>query len=242
METNLNTQIEWIQTSLGFLLPELLITLLLVATLAIGLISKKQFQLLKIVSAISYVICALLILTDWPTSPVNLFNGMLRFDDFSSCFKLLFLSGGFLSILISNPEEKKHASEYFILIHAVVLGSCLLAMSMNFIMVLLSLELISLSSYVLAGFHQGSKSAEGSMKYFLFGAISTAVTIYGLSILFGQSGTLYFASEGFVSLLSNPSPLILFSGLLVLAGYCLKSQLYLSTSGHPMSMNLRQRL
>ncbi len=223
MGATLNNQIEWIQNSIGFLLPELLITSLLVVTITIGLINKDQFHLLKIISALTYLVCAFLIVNEWPGNPVNLLNGMLRVDDFSACFKLLFLAGGLISILISEITEKRNASEYFTLLHSITLGSCLLAMSMNFILVLLALELISLSSYVLTGFNKGSKAAEGSMKYFLFGAVATSVMIYGLSILYGQSGTLYFASEGFVStLINHSSPLILIAGLFVMAGILYK--------------------
>ena len=76
-----------------------------------------------------------------------------------------------------RKKEQQHLSEYYALILAVVLGSHLLVMSMNLIMVFLSLELISISSYVLAGFSFSRKGSEGSLKYFLFGSVASAVML-----------------------------------------------------------------
>lgn len=218
---NLSDQLYAIQVSLGFVIPEVILTFGLITILIIGLISKKSFVLPKFLSAATYLICLVVILSSWPADPINLFGDMMRLDDFSSGFKILFLSGGLITILIT--EQKQNSTEYFLLIMAAVLGACLLAMSMNFIMLLLSLELISLSSYVLAGVDQQKQSSEASMKYFLFGAVSTAVMVYGFSILYGEAGTLNFASEDFVSnLVNNTTPLLLIGGLLVLAGLLYK--------------------
>ncbi|NJN28936.1 MAG: hypothetical protein HC819_24725 [Cyclobacteriaceae bacterium] len=76
---------------------------------------------------------------------------MMRLDDFSAFFKLLFLGGGIFTILISTKKKYDAALEFILLLDAIVLGSCFLAGSMNFVMVVLSLELVSLSSYMLAG-------------------------------------------------------------------------------------------
>jgi NADH-quinone oxidoreductase subunit N len=152
---------------------------------------------------------------------------MIRSDDFSAFFKILFDIAGILTVLMSlqNREltESKYTSEYFTLILSAVLGAHVLAMSMNLIMVFLSLELLSISSYVLAGFSLNKKGAEGSLKYFLFGSVASAVMIYGFSILYGLTGTLDFSSETFVEVMvKNQSPLFLVAGLMTLAGFLYK--------------------
>jgi NADH-quinone oxidoreductase subunit N len=96
-------------------------------------------------------------------------------------------------------------------------------MSTHFLMVLLSLEKISLSSYVLAGYSFTKASSEGSLKYFLFGSVAAAVMLYGFSILYGLTGSLDFSSQQFVEqLIEKNSPLTLIAGLMVLAGFLYK--------------------
>lgn len=219
----MNDQLQHIFESTTHLLPEGVLTLGIIVTLFVGLFLKQQSHLiLKAISVIAYLIALLFVLSQ-PTTPASLFGNMLRVDDFSGYFKILFLIGGLITTLISRKQKENASSEYFILIQAIVLGSCFLAMSMNFIMVLLALEMISLSSYLLAGFSFDKKSAEGSLKYFLFGTVATACMIYGMSLLYSLAGTLDFSSETFITnLLEVNSPLLLIGGVLTLAGFFFK--------------------
>lgn len=166
---------------------------------------------------------------NWPlyTSPVLLFDGMIRGDDFSAFFRIIFGVSGILTVLMTlrNEElrETRFGSEYFALLISAVLGAHLLAMSVNLMMVFISLELLSISSYVLAGYSLTGKGAEGSLKYFLFGSVASAIMLYGFSVLFGLTGTLDFSSGDFVTkLVTNSSPLILVAGLMCLAGFLYK--------------------
>ncbi|MBP9926499.1 MAG: NADH-quinone oxidoreductase subunit N [Cyclobacteriaceae bacterium] len=220
----LKDQLLSIAESVTHLLPELILIASLVITLVLGLILKKNKQaIIHTLAVITYLIAIVIIIQTWPKQPVALFGGMMRLDDFSAFFKLLFLSGGILTILISTKRKDDTAPEFIVLLDAIILGSCLLASSMNFVMVLLSLELVSLSSYMLAGFGFDKKSAEGSMKYFLFGTVATACMIYGMSLIYGLSGTLDFSSDQFLNaLIEVKSPLLLIASLLTLAGFLFK--------------------
>lgn len=220
----MNDQLTHIFDSASLLLPEAIVTAALLITIVLGLTLKtNQHLILKSLALITYGLSIFMIIHHLPTTPTVLFGNMLRIDSFSSYFKILFLTGGILGVWISRPPKENTSPEYFLLFHAVVLGSCLLASSMNFIMVLLSLEMISLSSYLLAGFGFDRKSAEGSMKYFLFGTVATACMIYGLSLLYGFAGTLDFSSDLFVkNMIDRSSPLLLIGGLLTLAGFLFK--------------------
>jgi len=220
----MNDQLQQIYASVSLLLPEVIITSSLLITILLGLILKTgKHVILKSFALITYGVCIFIVIDQLLAGSTILFGGMLRIDEFSSYFKILFLTGGILGLWISGPQKEKSSPEYFVLFHAVILGSCLLASSMNFIMVLLSLELISLSSYLLAGFGFDKKSAEGSLKYFLFGTVATACMIYGISILYGFAGTLDFSSDLFIkNLIELSSPLLLTGGLLTLAGFLFK--------------------
>lgn len=146
-------QLTHIFDSASLLLPEAIVTAALLITIVLGLTLKtNQHLILKSLALITYGVSIFMIIHHLPTTPTVLFGNMLRIDSFSSYFKILFLTGGILGVWISRPPKENTSPEYFLLFHAVILGSCLLASSMNFIMVLLSLEMISLSSYLLAGF------------------------------------------------------------------------------------------
>ena len=120
-------------------------------------------------------------------------------------------------------KNKSNPSEYYALILAAILGAHLLTLTTNFIVIFLALELLSISSYVLTGYSQTKKGAEGSLKYFLFGSVASAIMLYGFSILYGLAGTLDFSTQGFTdNLLNNPSGLLLVAGLMTLAGFLYK--------------------
>src|SRR5690606_1268865 len=112
---------------------------------------------------------------------------------------------------------------YVALVLSVLLGAHMLSMSVGMIMIFLSLEMISITSYVLAGYSFKQEGAEGSLKYFLFGTASAAVMLYGLSLLYGITGSSIISSQEFVEgLLAHQSLLLLVAGLLALAGFLFK--------------------
>ncbi len=121
---------------------------------------------------------------------------MLRHDGFSTYLKILIDVAGIFTVLMTwRNQKQQHLSEYYALVITVVLGAHLLVMSINFVTVFISLELISISSYVLTGFSFSRAGAEGSQKYFLFGSVASAVMLYGFTFLYGLTGTLDFSSS-----------------------------------------------
>lgn len=222
----MNDRLQHIYQSYSLLMPEAVVTVALLITIVLGLALKNNrhlFFILKTLALVAYSVSIFIVIHHTPAQSSILFGGMMRVDDFSSYFKILFLLGGILGVWMSGTQKENSSAEYFTLFYAVTLGSCLLASSTNFIMVLLSLELISLSSYLLAGFGFDKKSAEGSLKYFLFGTVATACMIYGMSLIFGLAGTLDFSSDQFIkNLVAFSSPLLLIGGLLTLSGFLFK--------------------
>jgi NADH-quinone oxidoreductase subunit N len=162
----------------------------------------------------------------WPVyqAPVNILNSMLGSDSFTAFLKILIDRGGVLTVAMTwRNQSQRHLSEYYALITTVVLGAHLLVMSMNFVTVFISLELISISSYVLTGFSFSKAGAEGSQKYFLFGSVASAVMLYGFTLLYGLTGTFEFASAQFVdTLMKRDSTLFLVAGIMALSGFFYK--------------------
>ena len=173
---------------------------------------------------LTLLLAAATILALWPDRPLPLFQGMLRWDDFSSYLKILFITGGLFTLVMSHKDSlPEHHAEYFIMIISVVLGASLTVMSMNFLMVILGIELTSIASYVLTGFRFDRTSSEASLKYLLFGIVITATTLFGMSILFGLTGSLDFSSTRFIEgLLGQSSPLLILGGMMVLGGLLFK--------------------
>lgn len=222
-------KLEVIQRSLPFFFPELILSAAIIFMLVLGMIFRgaNHSSLFHFFSLLIFTVSFLLFVLNWEMyqNPVKLFGDMLRSDGFSTYLKILIDTSGFLTVVMTwrNHLEKKHLSEYYALIFGVVLGAHLLVMSVNFIMVFLSLEMISIPSYILAGFLFTKKGAEGSLKYFLYGSVASAIMLYGFSILYGMAGTLDFSSAEFAHRLAERNtPLMFTSGIMVLAGFFYK--------------------
>lgn len=153
------------------------------------------------------------------------FSGMIRIDGIALVFKILFILSGFLfiflSLIESKPRKFRSEAEYFIIFLGILLGSMLMVMSSSLMMVYISIELVSLSSYMLSVFNFDRKSVESGLKYILFGAVSSAIMLYGISLLYGFTGTLNIFSGEFIEKLNLVPPfpafmalIMMFSGLL----------------------------
>ncbi|MGB2867141.1 MAG: proton-conducting transporter membrane subunit, partial [Bacteroidota bacterium] len=125
----------------------------------------------------------------------SVFHGMVAVDPFAVFFKLLVTFTTLIILLFSLYSAEvqstvKRMGEYYSLLIAMSLGMFLMAGAANLLMMILALELTSLSSYILAGYtKEAPDSSEASLKYILYGAVSSGVMLYGVSILFGLTGT-----------------------------------------------------
>ena len=121
------------------------------------------------------------------------FNGMFLSDGYSMFFKLIFMLNVILTVLISVKYiviEKVNFGEYYALILFSTLGMMIMASAGDLIVLYLGLELMALSTYILAGFiRYDIKSNEAAMKYFLLGAFASAFLLYGTSMIYGLTGT-----------------------------------------------------
>ncbi|MCL4561643.1 MAG: NADH-quinone oxidoreductase subunit N [Chloroflexi bacterium] len=123
--------------------------------------------------------------------PVLVFGGMLRHDWLSFVFQMIFLFGAALTALFAmDSEPLSRKGEAYMLLVAATLGMTLMASAADLIMLFLAIEMTSIPLYILAGFIVGdNKSTESGFKYLLFGATTSAVMLYGFSLLYGFAGT-----------------------------------------------------
>jgi NADH-quinone oxidoreductase subunit N len=170
------------------LTPELTMTALALIVLLLDLMVRKK-EVLALVSMAGAIFVAWTMMGSSGTT----FGGMFVSDGYSTFFKLIFLLNVVLSVLISIKYiavEKANRGEYYSLILFSTLGMMIMASAGDLIALYLGLELMALSTYVLAGFlRQDAKSNEAALKYFLLGAFSSAFLLYGISIVYGLTGT-----------------------------------------------------
>jgi NADH-quinone oxidoreductase subunit N len=191
------------------LLPELVITIGSVLVLAIDLLLPPRpaaggpassdgerlparDRVLAGVTLAAVVVAALSLL---PTANqhTTIFRGLLAVDGFSLFFKSLFLLSAALTVLMSARYlaiEQVHAGEYYFLVLCATLGMMILASAIDLITIFIGLETMAVSFYVLAGFIRPSRrSNEAAVKYFILGAFSLGILLYGMSLLYGLTGS-----------------------------------------------------
>jgi NADH-quinone oxidoreductase subunit N len=124
------------------------------------------------------------------------FNGMYATDGFAVFMKAMILAGSFFAVIMSAEYMKNEGIarfEYPILILYATVGMMMMVSANNLLALYLGLELQSLSLYVIAAFHRDSlRSSEAGLKYFVLGALSSSMLLYGMSIVYGFTGTLSF--------------------------------------------------
>jgi len=152
-----------------------------------------------------------------------IFGGMIRNDLASFYFRILFLLSGLIVSLISlDSEGVGRKGEYFAILISAVLGMNFMASAADLIMLYLAIETTSIALYLLAGYlRDDDKSAESGLKYFLFGAFTSTIMLYGFSLLYGFTGqTNLYELAG--ALDAVPPPALVLTVLLLLVGFGFK--------------------
>jgi NADH-quinone oxidoreductase subunit N len=161
----------------------------------------------------------------------TLFYGVVAVDPMSIFFKCFLILTSFL-VLLAIPGSKElsqqRPGELYAIILGVTLAMLLMASSVDMLMLYLSLEMVSLGSYVMVGYLKNNRqSNEASLKYLLFGAVATGCMLYGITLLYGLTGTTKLmvireALAGSIAFNGN-SAMLLISTFLILAGFGFKT-------------------
>lgn len=177
-----------VMPDLSPVMPEIVMTCLALLILLADLVIKRK-ETIAFLSIVGIAVVTYFLRDSLGTT----FNGMFVSDGYSMFFKLIFMLNVILTILISVKYiviEKVNFGEYYALILFATLGMMLMASAGDLIVLYLGLELMALSTYILAGFiRYDIKSNEAAMKYFLLGAFASAFLLYGTSMIYGLTGT-----------------------------------------------------
>jgi len=154
----------------------------------------------------------------------NAFAGMLVVDPLTQFVKIALLALTIFTILLSMESDfTTHVGEYLALILLAAVGMMFLVSAEDILMIFISLELTSLSLYILAAFNKRDiKSAEASLKYFLFGGMSAAFTLFGLSLVYGLSGTTNLPEIAAALAGKGLDPLLVIAIVMVVIGFGFK--------------------
>jgi NADH-quinone oxidoreductase subunit N len=159
-----------------------------------------------------------------PAGRLTTFGGSFIVDDFARFLKILAIIGSAATLILSSEflsDPSRRIFEYPILVLLSTLGMMVLISAGDLIMLYLGLELMSLALYVVAASNRdNAKSTEAGLKYFVLGALSSGMLLYGASLIYGFTGTVEFA--GIAAAVKTGSVGIVFGLVFLLAGLCFK--------------------
>ena len=212
--------------SLEFFIPELILTITILAALITDLFVKKsKTNMIGWVLGVGLVVVGLSVHNLSSVPPTTLFLDMIVIDPFSSFMKIVIIISTLLVIIASwvNDElEKYRKGEYFTVMGIMVMGLFLMTSSVDIIMLYISIEVVSIMSFVLAAYLKlDTRSNEAGLKYVIYGAFSSGVMLFGLSIVYGLAGsTNYFSiQEALSSVDSSANPALIMALLMIFAGF-----------------------
>jgi NADH-quinone oxidoreductase subunit N len=185
--------IEWILSNYGVLLPEAVLTLFAFAIILIGL---KYRSILGYLAFVGGVVSLGLVIMNFSVNATLLYNSLV-FDPLSQFFKVVFLLVTLLTIIASLRyyHGNAHQGEYYFLLLIATVGMMFVASANDLVSLFVAFELGSIATYVLAAFDkENPRSIEAGFKYFMIGALSSAILLLGMSLIYGITGTTNFTA------------------------------------------------
>lgn len=211
-----------------FLAPELAVVATGLIVLLIGVFMSPQAKNVLGYLATLGVLAALVLTIQNFGTATTMFFGTLSIDALSQFFKLVFLAVSLIVSLasIKYNENSDHTEEFYALVLFATFGMMVVASANDLVLLFCAFELASLATFALAGFEKkNARSLEGAMKYFIIGAISSALMLFGISYVYGATGTtsIPMIAENATLLAENPIGLV--AVVLLIAGFGFKMAL-----------------
>ena len=179
------------------ILPELILVIGATALMMVAAFGGRRATALTSWLAIAVLVAATVALIGAPSNAGPVFGGLISADWFSSFGKAIIFPSAAVAIFMALgwfERGTEHGSEYPVLILFSTVGMAVMVSSTNLMSLYVGLELQSLSAYVLASYRRGDdRSAEAGLKYFVLGALASGILLYGISLLYGFTGTMSYA-------------------------------------------------
>jgi len=210
------------------LLPEMIVAVLAMILLLLDLFISKENKVWTAYLAIMTIAAAAVATVQlYPADSIEAFYGFFVFDPFAAFSKLLIFAATAISIVLSIDymKNENHVGEYYVLMLFAMLGMMLMVSATNFIILYLGMELMALCIYVLVGYQREVlRSNEAALKYFILGALSSGMLLYGITFLYGVSGSFDYTEMGtaLMSADSSSHAAVLLGLVFLLAGLAFK--------------------
>ncbi len=230
---SLQAQLSDILESVSFIVPELCLACLLIVVVVLELVFKSKASWLFAVVMVSGLVLTMWLLYRQVAVESRSLFGMLKPDLLAIyCRWLICLAALIIALMSVNDRVRSEnfrrgplirTGEYNAVLLGLVLGAMFLSMSVHLLMIYLSIEMLSISAYMLTHFNFNQRSAEASVKYALYGGVASALMLYGMSLLYGLTGTLDITSAAFhEGVETAPASLLLTGGVLTAGGFLFK--------------------
>lgn len=206
--------------------PELILVGALVAVLLVDLLSENNRPLLGSIAGIGLLGAMVPVLTmAVDGADRSMFGGAYVVDNFALVLKALFFVAAYVVVLISTnyvAEGDYWEGEYYFLLLSSVLGMTIMASSRDLITIFIALETLSIPAYMLAAWRKRDpKGNEAGLKYYLMGVFASGIMLYGMSLLYGVTGTTVLADIG-ASLGSTTRPIVTLGVIFCVVGFAFK--------------------
>ena len=209
------------------ILPEIILTVGAIVLMMVAAFGGRRSGGLVSWAAVAVLILATVALKGAPSNTGIIFGGLVSADLFGSFGKAVIFIASVVAIIAAHgwfERDAEHGPEYSVLVLLTALGGAVMVSATSLITLYIGLELLSLSSYVLASYRRSDeRSAEAGLKYFVLGALASGILLYGISLLYGFTGTMNF--PGIAAAFGRegvPSIGLLFGLVFVLAGVAFK--------------------
>jgi NADH-quinone oxidoreductase subunit N len=219
-------ELQEILSSSQHILPEWILLLGILLIVIIVSFQKKdskwpyRFSFLLV---LIYTFSATYFYENLPAGGLKLYGGLLLVDQTSLFFKQLVAISTIVFLIHCRLFDYKFDGEIYFLMLCILLGLSFLSMTTHFLVIYVALELVSISSYVLVATKNEKMNFEAAIKYLIFGATSSAIMLYGISLFYGMGHTLNFSEPAFIQAIAANTPLIIqIISFLFLAGLLFK--------------------
>ena len=213
--------------NLDAILPEIILTLGGLVLMMVAAFGGRRTAGLTSWASVALLAAAAVALAGPPVEAGPLFGGLLAADGFGAFGKVVIFIAAAIAVIAAHgwfERDFEHGAEYPVLILFSAVGMAVMVSSTSLMSLYVGLELTSLASYVLASYRRtDERSAEAGLKYFVLGALASGILLYGISLLYGFTGTVAF--EGIASAFARsdvPTIGLLFGLVFVMAGMAFK--------------------
>jgi NADH-quinone oxidoreductase subunit N len=208
------------------ILPELIITIGAIILMMVAAFGGRRSGGFTSWASVAVLIAATFALAGPPTHAGGVFGGLITADLFGSFGKAIVFIASAVAIIAAHgwfERDTEHSAEYSVLILFSALGGAVMVSATSLVTLYVGLELQSLSAYVLASYRRtDDRSAEAGLKYFVLGALASGILLYGISLLYGFTGTMNFNGIAAAFARDGTSLGLLFGLVFVLAGVAFK--------------------